>query len=89
MSKNTDINVGTKVTFDCSKGTQSGKVTGIFTCITNGRRHAMVEIDHELPGIVHLVPVDELKTSQYTFLSGAMNPFNDAGDRRFWAIKSP
>ncbi len=54
------ISIGTAVEFDSEHGPQTGKVTNFLPCLSNGRRHATIEIDHHLDGIVFNMPVDEL-----------------------------
>ena len=55
------IIIGTRVKFDSDHGPQAGTVTGFLKCIANGPRHATIEIDHELAGIVWTMPVSELQ----------------------------
>lgn len=67
------ITIGTPVEFDSEHGPQTGKVTNFLPCLSNGRRHATIEIDHQLDGIVFNMPVDEL-TSRLTSASPIQQP---------------
>ena len=62
----TDIAPGTPVEFDSEHGPQTGIVIGLIQCVTNGRKHAAVEINHDLDGILWNVPVDTLKKRALT-----------------------
>ena len=57
------IIVGTHVAFDSDHGPQTGRVTAFIKCIENGQPNAMIEIDHELDGIIWTMPVAALKPS--------------------------
>lgn len=57
----TSIDVGASVKFDSDHGTQHGKVTGIKSDVTNGRRVAAVEVAGALDGQPWHVPVDQLE----------------------------
>ncbi|MFZ6767485.1 hypothetical protein ACO0LM_10400 [Undibacterium sp. Di26W] len=52
--------IGSRVVFDSDYGPQSGQVIDFLPCLLNGREHAVIEIDHPLPGIVYRVPADTL-----------------------------
>lgn len=54
------LTVGARVSFDTGRGTQNGHIIDLLSCIGNGRQHALIEIDHALPGMTETVPVDEL-----------------------------
>lgn len=57
--------IGSHVEFDDEDGnTLSGTVFHFLPCLTNGRKHAVVEIDSHLPGITHTVPLDSLRPTQ-------------------------
>jgi hypothetical protein len=62
--KNKNISEGSSVHFDIGRGTQSGTVIDLLPCITNGRQHAIVELDQRLPGILQTVPVDRLNMNR-------------------------
>jgi hypothetical protein len=62
--ENQKITKGASVYFDIGRGTQSGTVIDLLPCITNGRQHAIVELDHQLPGILQTVPVDQLNINR-------------------------
>lgn len=60
--KPSTISLGTHVEFDDEGGnTLHGTVFHFLPCLTNGRKHAVVELDTKLPGITHTVPVDSLR----------------------------
>lgn len=56
-----NISTGTPVTFDSEHGPQRGTVSGIKRDVTNAQQWAVVEIDHDLPGILMNVPLDKLQ----------------------------
>lgn len=57
-----EIGVDELVQWTCpDHGELTGSVLDIVRDIENGRAFAIVEIDHELPGILHSVPMDLLK----------------------------
>jgi hypothetical protein len=56
-----DITLDTPVEFDYERQTLTGKVSGVMRDIGNGQGFAVVEIDHDLPGIVHQVALDQLR----------------------------
>jgi hypothetical protein len=91
---NTSINVGTRVSFESATGAYCGTVIDILPCITNGRQHATIEVEHELPGILEKVPVDQLKPlsplQAIVYLTGELNPFPvSPNDRRFLVGQQP
>lgn len=52
---------GQHVQFNCdTEGLLTGHVLDIQRDLTNGQKYAIVEIDHELPGIVHAVPLEKV-----------------------------
>lgn len=56
-----NISIGSHVQFTDDDGnTLRGTVFHLLPCLTNGRKHAVIEIDSELLGITHTVPVDQL-----------------------------
>lgn len=57
---NNSITTGQHVAFKSFSGAHQGTVLYFLTCLTNGRRHAVIEIDHALPGITEAVPIDTL-----------------------------
>lgn len=87
------IELNDRVMFETGRGTLRGHVIDLLPCIGNGRKHALVEIDHALPGIVESVPVDELTalpSINFIFSSGSVDalPSLNNTDRRFWRAKS-
>lgn len=83
-----NIKTGSHVSFENEYGPQTGRVIDFIPCLVNGREHARVLIDADLPGIVHQVPADTLQLlPNFVFLTGAANPLNvEAGDRRFFVM---
>ncbi|WP_089401405.1 hypothetical protein [Noviherbaspirillum humi] len=57
---NSSITLKSRVDFDSDDGRHTGTVVGLLRDINNGRGIALVEIDHELPGVVHQVAIDQL-----------------------------
>jgi len=54
--------IGTHVEFDDEDGnTLHGTVFHLLPCLTNGRKHAVIELDSKLPGITHTVALDNLR----------------------------
>lgn len=87
------ITAGSRVTFDSGRGTQRGSVLDLLPCLSNGRLHAVVEIEHALPGIVETVPVDELTAIapgiKFVFSSGDIDALpRQTPERRFWRAKT-
>lgn len=85
---NQPINIGTQVHFKRGGHTVTGKVKHLLLDIENSRKKAVVEIDHELPGIEEMVPVDELKALPiYLHASGEINALNpQTQDRRYFVV---
>lgn len=54
------ITRGSRVKFDKDGTTLTGTVFHIISNIENGRKMAVIEIEHELPGITDTVPFNEL-----------------------------
>ena len=63
------ITVGMRVAFDSEHGPQIGWVTGLMPCISNGQQHAAIEIEHELDGIVFMMPVAALTVAPHAALT--------------------
>jgi len=68
-------------------------VTVRLSDISNGLKNAVIEIEHELPGVMHTVPVDELTPApiSQTFIfmtspADALKP--ETNDRRFTVISN-
>lgn len=85
------ITRGSRVKFDKDGTTLTGTVFNIVNDILNGRKMANVEIEHELPGVIEIVPFDKLEASPIShtiaFLKGAGNFLKpETDDRRFCAI---
>lgn len=86
------IHLGTHVEFDDEDGnTLHGTVFHFLPCLTNGRKHAVVELDSKLPGITHTVPVDSLRPlaqrPKIIFKSGHHDQLNHLlQDRRFFTL---
>lgn len=82
------LHLGSRVQFNYEGATLTGTIFHFLPDISNGRRHAVVEIEHELPGVTHTVPTDELTAApispNYIFLSGDKHAVPLApDDRRF------
>lgn len=60
MNKSTNFKVGDPVFFDTPEGEKAGLIVDLLPCITNGRKHASVELLGTLRGCFHMVPLDEL-----------------------------
>jgi hypothetical protein len=75
--RNQNITKGASVYFDIGRGTQSGTIIDLRPCVTNGRQHAIVELDHQLPGILQSVPIDQLSMTKEVpnsvFMSGSVD----------------
>ncbi|MFZ6734717.1 hypothetical protein ACO0LG_22530 [Undibacterium sp. Ji42W] len=54
------LDVGIRVSFQDDHAQATGTIKGFIHCLLNGREHAVIEIDHPLPGIVRRVPADTL-----------------------------
>jgi len=85
------ITRGSRVTFHKDGATRTGIIFHFISNIENGRKMAVIELEHELPGVTNTVPVDELKTApisqNYIFLSGTPQAIPlELDDRRFFAI---
>ncbi|MFZ6819823.1 hypothetical protein [Undibacterium sp. Ji22W] len=85
------ITRGSRVKFDKDGTTLTGTVFHIVNDIGNGRKMAVIEIEHKLPGITMTMPFDELKAApisqEVIFMTSpadALKP--ETNDRRFWAI---
>ena len=59
LVEQTAIGVGARVRF-YSDGSQAGTVSALLRDIGNGRQLAVVNVDHDLPGIVEMVPIADL-----------------------------
>lgn len=70
---NNTITTGQRVTFKSYSGAHQGTVLHFLTCLTNGRRYAVVEIDHALPGITEIVPVDTLTITGFGLLQSVLH----------------
>ena len=83
-----EIKIGSKVQFKRGGQTITGEVKHLLVDISNHRKQAVIAIDHELPGIEEMVPVDTLTPyPNFVFLSGEYQPLNlDSTDRRFAII---
>lgn len=46
-------------------GLKTGAVRWITRSLENGQAFAIVEVEHELPGILESVPVDQLRKSKF------------------------
>lgn len=84
------IKIGSKVQFKRGGQTITGAVKHLLVDISNHRKQAVIAIDHELPGIEEMVPVDTLTPyPNFVFLSGEYHPLSlDSTDRRFFAIQN-
>lgn len=86
------IQLGTHIEFDDEDGnTLSGTVFHFLPCLTNGRKHAVVEIDSPLPGITHTVPLDSLRPTAHSqnFVFVSSNPVSLSSsqpNRRFFIL---
>lgn len=85
------ITRGSRVKFDKDGATLTGTVFHIMSDIENGRKMAVVELEHELPGCTVTVPFDQLTAAPIsqdivfmTSPADALKP--DVGNRRFMAI---
>ena len=54
------ITKGTRVKFELDGATVTGTVFHIMLHIENGRKMAVIELEHELPGVTKTMPFDEL-----------------------------
>ncbi|RJG06269.1 hypothetical protein D3870_09815 [Noviherbaspirillum cavernae] len=61
MTTHNNIQRNTPVEFDCDDGRLTGTVIDIQRSVENARAFAIIEIDHELPGVVRSVPLDQLR----------------------------
>jgi putative DNA primase/helicase len=87
----TPITRGCRVEFDKEGATLTGAVFNITSDIGNGRKMATVELEHELPGVVEIVPLDKLKLAPLShtvhFIQGTTPfPNYESEDRRFFTI---
>ncbi|MFJ2988363.1 hypothetical protein ACIPF8_10880 [Collimonas sp. NPDC087041] len=57
------IHAGDRVTFDSDEGIQAGYVNDLRRDVGNGQLHALVELDHQWPGMFRAVPVSAILTS--------------------------
>lgn len=85
------ITRGSRVKFDKDGATLTGTVFHIMSDIENGRKMAVVELEHELSGVFETVPFDQLTAAPISqnivFMSGATDFLKpETGDRRFMAI---
>lgn len=85
------ITRGSRVKFDKDGATLTGTVFHIMSDIGNGRKMAVVELEHELPGVFDTVPFDQLTAApisqNFVFLSGDPQPIKiEPNDRRFLVI---
>ncbi|OWW18431.1 hypothetical protein [Noviherbaspirillum denitrificans] len=46
-------------------GTNTGAVRHLTRSIENGQAFAVVEVDHELPGILECVPLNQLRKTKF------------------------
>lgn len=83
--------LGSRVKFDKDGATLTGTIFHFVPDISNGRKHAVVEIEHELPGVTHTVPVDQLTPAPIShtviFVTGSLDYLNpEIEDRRFTVL---
>lgn len=83
--------LGSRVQFEHEGATLIGTIFHFVSDVSNGRKHAVIEIEHELPGITHTVPIDQITAVPYpltfVFASGAVDFLKpDVSDRRFTVI---
>ena len=64
LVEQTAIAVGTRVRY-YSDGHQAGTVSALLRDIGNGQPVAVINVDHDLPGIVEMMPVTELAILQH------------------------
>lgn len=85
------ITVGSRVQFFKDGVMRTAAVFQITTDIENGRKMAIVELEHELPGNRETVPFDELKAEPLSqniiFASGSVDYLKpEMNNRRFFAL---
>jgi hypothetical protein len=83
--------LGSRVKFDKDGATLTGTIFHFVPDISNGRKHAVIEIEHELPGVTHTVPVDQLTPAPISqtviFMSGAVDFLKpEMNERRFMVL---
>jgi hypothetical protein len=67
------IKKGAHVQFDdVQTGKQTGRITYISTDLSNGRKTAVVEVDHDLPGVFSLVALADLKVLKGSDANGKL-----------------
>jgi hypothetical protein len=54
------IATGTRIKFQDETGERLGVVKGCVRDISNGQQFAIVEVDHEFPGILEKIPMADL-----------------------------
>lgn len=84
--------LGSRVQFDYEGTTLTGEIIHFVSDISNARKNAVVKIEHQLPGITHTVPVDQLTpapvSQNMVFMSGGNADYlcPNVGNRRFTVI---
>ncbi|WP_395008575.1 hypothetical protein [Undibacterium sp.] len=85
------ITRGSRVKFEKDGATLTGTVFHIVNDISNGRKMAVIEIEHKLPGITVTMPFDELRAApisqEIIFMTSPADVLKpETNDRRFMIV---